>query len=234
MSIGLVSRRSFTLGALASAASLAACTTTPNLAASLATVLPSGFDYDEIYAAMPHERFAIPAVDYRQIDPRYLRQTVRYATNEPSGTIVVDPTRFFLYLVAEDGLSTRYGVGVGRQGFSWAGEASINRKAAWPTWTPPREMIERDPSLAQYANGMAPGLDNPLGARALYLYEDGQDTLYRIHGTAEQHSIGNAVSSGCIRMFNQDVIDLHGRTPIGTRVVVINRGNVPVGLLHDH
>ena len=187
-----------------------------------------------MYAAIPDERFFIPAVDVRQINPAYLRQIVANPTIERPGTIVVDPGQFFLYLVGDNGTAMRYGVGVGRQGFGWAGEAIISRKVEWPTWTPPASMIERDPTLAQYAGGMPPGLDNPLGARALYLFEDGVDTLYRIHGTAEQWSIGRAVSSGCIRLFNQDIIDLYRRTPLGTRVVVKPHSEVTGDLLHEH
>ena len=114
----------------------------------------------------------------------------------------------------------RYGVGLGREGFGWNGTATIERKAQWPTWTPPAEMIAREPELEEYRNGMPPGLGNPLGARALYLYQNGRDTLYRLHGTQEAYSIGRAVSSGCVRLLNQDIIDLHMRVPTGSRVVV--------------
>jgi lipoprotein-anchoring transpeptidase ErfK/SrfK len=123
--------------------------------------------------------------------------------------------------VRENGRALRYGVGVGRDGFDWSGRAKILMKRKWPTWTPPRSMIERQPELEKYANGMPPGLDNPLGARALYLFENGRDTLYRLHGTNEPWSIGKAMSSGCIRLFNQDIIDLYDRVPRGTSVVVL-------------
>jgi lipoprotein-anchoring transpeptidase ErfK/SrfK len=176
------------------------------------------------YAAIPDEPFPIAAVDVHKIDRRYLRQLVAYRTGEPPGTIIVDPNRRFLYLVMEDGQALRYGVGVGRQGFGWSGRAIIQRKARWPKWTPTANMIRRDPRLQEYANGMEPGLDNPLGARALYLYQDGRDTLYRLHGTNEPWSIGQAASSGCIRLFNQDAIDLHRRTPVGSQVVVLEHG----------
>jgi lipoprotein-anchoring transpeptidase ErfK/SrfK len=118
----------------------------------------------------------------------------------------------------------RYGVGVGRDGFGWSGIVEIGRKAEWPVWTPPAEMIARDPKAAQYASGMPGGVDNPLGARALYLYKDGQDTIYRIHGTNEPWSIGMNISSGCIRMRNPDIEDLYARVPVGTKVIVIMQG----------
>ena len=117
--------------------------------------------------------------------------------------------------------AVRYGIGVGKAGFEWTGDAVIGRKAVWPRWTPPAEMIARSPRLEKYRNGMEGGIDNPLGARALYLYANGRDTLYRLHGTPEWQSIGKSMSSGCIRLLNQDVIDLFDRVPIGTRVRVI-------------
>jgi lipoprotein-anchoring transpeptidase ErfK/SrfK len=159
-------------------------------------------------------------VDVSRIDPEYLRQVVAFDGRETPGTVVVDPSERFLYLVGENGQAMRYGVGVGREGFGWNGNATIRRKAVWPTWTPPKEMILRQPELREYANGMPGGLDNPLGARALYLYQGDRDTLYRIHGTNEPETIGTQVSSGCIRMINQDVIDLYRRVPTGSRVVV--------------
>ncbi len=135
--------------------------------------------------------------------------------------MVIDPQNRHLYLVRGDGQAVRYGIGVGRQGFAWSGRAKIGAKKEWPTWTPPSEMIDRQPELEEYRGGMQPGLQNPLGARALYLYEDGRDTLYRIHGTNEPWSIGKAVSSGCIRLFNQDIIDLYRRVNVGAEVVVL-------------
>lgn len=220
LSLAPVTRRLFLFGAIGS---VAGCAVPAKTSTSLQAAAPPPVDphYAAMYAALPDERFAIPAVDVSSIDPIFLRQEVSYSTDEQPGTIIVDPDARFLYLVLESGLAMRYGVGVGREGFGWTGSAVILRKAEWPTWTPPRSMIERDPSLAQYAGGMAPGLVNPLGARALYLYQNGVDTLYRLHGTNEPWSIGLAVSSGCIRMFNQDAIDLYNRTPIATRVVVL-------------
>jgi lipoprotein-anchoring transpeptidase ErfK/SrfK len=176
--------------------------------------------YTEMYAALPYERFPVPAVDVRKVDRRYLRQEVPDPTGERPGTLVVDTAGPFLYLVREDGRALRYGIGVGKDGFSWAGRADILMKREWPTWTPPAEMIARRPDLEPYRHGMQPGLENPLGARALYLFSGGRDTLYRIHGTNEPWSIGKAVSSGCIRLFNQDIVDLYNRVPRGSIVVV--------------
>jgi lipoprotein-anchoring transpeptidase ErfK/SrfK len=174
----------------------------------------------EAYGPRMDEPFPIQAVDITQINPRWLRQVVPAPAGQQPGTIVVDPGERHLYLVREDGTAMRYGVGVGREGFGWSGDAIIRRKAEWPTWTPPAEMMARQPDTAQWANGMPGGLDNPLGARAFYLYQGNRDTLYRIHGTNEPRSIGRSLSSGCIRLFNQDIIDLYQRVPVGTRVVV--------------
>ena len=181
----------------------------------------------DMYAAMPDEPFPIPAVGVRHVPPTHWRQIVDDPTGERPGTLVVDTPNRFTYLVREGGKALRYGVGVGRDGFSWAGEARVAWKRKWPTWTPPTEMIARQPELEEYRNGMDPGLDNPLGARALYIFEGKRDTLYRLHGTNEPWSIGNAVSSGCIRLLNQDVIDLYNRVPVGTRIVVIPDPDAP-------
>ncbi len=132
--------------------------------------------------------------------------------------MVIDTHDRFLYLLMENGQALRYGVGVGRQGFEWSGTATIERKAEWPAWIPPKEMREREPWLPERMEG---GVDNPLGARALYLFEGNKDTLYRIHGTNQPETIGLALSSGCIRMLNDDVMDLYQRVPKGTKVVVI-------------
>ena len=148
------------------------------------------------------------------MNPMFLPQTVAYEGHEPPGTIIVDTPRRFLFLVEGDGKAKRYGIGVGRPGFSWAGVKAITRKAEWPDWVPPPEMIQRRPELPRH---MAGGPENPLGARAMYL----GSSLYRIHGSNEPWTIGTAVSSGCIRMRNEDVIDLYGRVKVGTKVVVI-------------
>ncbi|MFC4916465.1 MULTISPECIES: L,D-transpeptidase [Bradyrhizobium] len=174
------------------------------------------------YAAIPSEKFTVDAIDVSSVDPRFLRQVVDYRTTEPPGTIVVDPHNRFLYLVKEGGRAVRYGVGVGRAGLEFTGTANIQLKREWPHWTPTEAMIAREPKrYTRWAGGMDGGEGNPLGARALYLFRDGQDTRYRIHGTTEPESIGKAVSSGCIRMMNQDIIDLYGQVPLHTKVVVL-------------
>ena len=149
-----------------------------------------------------------------EADPRYRRQVIAYEGGEKPGTIIIDTPRRFLYLVQEGGRAVRYGIGVGRPGFTWAGVKEVSAKREWPDWTPPAEMIRRRPDLPRH---MAGGRENPLGARALYL----GSSLYRIHGSNEPWTIGTAVSSGCIRMRNEDVIDLYGRVHVGTKVVVI-------------
>lgn len=154
-------------------------------------------------------------------DQRFQRQVVDWYGPERPGTIIVNTNERFLYLVQSGGQAMRYGVGVGRDGFRWQGSATVGRKAEWPTWTPPKEMIERDPDLIDYSSGMPGGLDNPLGARAVYLYSNGKDTLYRLHGTNEPWSIGLAVSSGCIRLRNEDIVDLYERVPVGADVIVL-------------
>jgi lipoprotein-anchoring transpeptidase ErfK/SrfK len=139
-------------------------------------------------------------------------------TNEPAGTIVIDTSSRHLYLVRPGGSAIQYGIGVGRQGFTWKGVAHVGRKSEWPRWIPPKDMLQRRPDLPEEMEG---GLENPLGARALYLFQGNKDTLFRIHGTNEPDSIGKAVSSGCIRMMNADAIDLYERVKVGTRVVVL-------------
>jgi lipoprotein-anchoring transpeptidase ErfK/SrfK len=148
------------------------------------------------------------------MDPRYRRQLVDYDGKERPGTVIIDTPRRYLFLVQEGGKAMRYGIGVGRPGFTWAGVKHISQKREWPDWVPPSEMLKRRPDLPRH---MAGGPDNPLGARAMYL----GSSLYRIHGSNEPWTIGQAVSSGCIRMRNEDVIDLYGRVKVGTRVIVI-------------
>jgi lipoprotein-anchoring transpeptidase ErfK/SrfK len=171
--------------------------------------------------AAPRSRYAPsyatrgPALEAtRQMDPRFLPQTVAYDGPEKAGTIVIDTPQHFLFLVQGDGTARRYGIGVGRPGFTWAGVKEVTAKREWPDWRPPVEMLRRRPDLPTF---MAGGPENPLGARAMYL----GSTLYRIHGSNEPWTIGTAVSSGCIRMRNEDVIDLYERVKIGTRVIVI-------------
>lgn len=174
------------------------------------------------------EPFPISKSDILKVPYRFRRRVVRFAGDYLPGTIVVDTRKKFLYLVQSDGKAIRYGIGVGRQGFSWSGTAVIRRKAKWPTWTPPPEMVERDEFAAQWASGMPGGPHNPLGARALYLYQGNVDTLYRIHGTFVPSSIGKAVSSGCIRLINADVADLFDRVQIGTTVIVLQNASLMV------
>lgn len=156
--------------------------------------------------------------NFNQIKPQWRRQLVKYKSTEPQGTVVVDTSNHFLYVIFENQTALRYGVGVGRDGFRWYGRARIDRKALWPRWVPPPEMRKRQPELPESMEG---GPNNPLGPRALYLYRDGRDLGYRLHGTLEPWSIGSNVSSGCVRMFPEDVIDLYQRCPKGTRVLVL-------------
>lgn len=187
---------------------LAACTTTSPSDDSAA----SGIHY----AALDRNG-AIDAVA-----PSYRKQIVSYPTREPPGTVIVDPEKRFLYLVLEGGKALRYGVGVGRDGMAWSGMSNVAAKREWPRWTPTKDMIKREPEkYAKWSGGMDGGPDNPLGARALYLFQGGKDTLYRIHGTNEPWSIGTAMSSGCIRMMNDDVVDLYRRVPVGAKVIVL-------------
>lgn len=161
-----------------------------------------------------------------QIPAKYRRQQVTYGSVEKPGSIIVDPEHRFLYFILGPDQAIRYGVGVGREGFAWSGQAIIGLKRRWPRWLPPQSMVERDVHAAEWANGMPGGPKNPLGARALYLYANGQDTLYRIHGTNEPLSIGKAMSSGCVRMLNEDVADLFERVSKGTHVVVLSPGSL--------
>jgi lipoprotein-anchoring transpeptidase ErfK/SrfK len=148
-------------------------------------------------------------------------EVVYFDSYEQPGTIIVDTGKRALFYTLSDSEAIRYGVAVGKDGFSWAGIAKIGRKTEWPRWTPPASMIRRKPELAKFANGMPGGPDNPLGARALYLFANGRDTLFRIHGTNEPQSIGSAASSGCIRMLNEEVTELYERVYIGTKVIVL-------------
>ena len=163
----------------------------------------------------------------RKADPAFARKVVTYPTPVRAGTIVVDPGNHFLYLVQGDGQAIRYGVGVGGEEFGWSGVAMVHSKQEWPDWRPPAEMLERKPELIEHMTqlqsgiGMPGGPDNPLGARALYLWQGNKDTLYRIHGTNEPWTIGHSVSAGCIRMTNEDVADLYDRIPVNTKVIVL-------------
>ena len=207
--------------ALAFSIALAGCSVTGEVARYPASV-QSSVESAGQYSAIGSEKFPVDAVDTSGIEPQFQRQVVKYSTPQPSGTIIVDPHHRFLYLVEKGGQAIRYGVGVGKAGLAFAGTASVQEKKEWPHWTPTPSMIAREPSrYAKWASGMQGGEGNPLGARALYLFRDGKDTRYRIHGTTEPQSIGKAVSSGCIRMMNQDVVDLYSRVPLGSKVVVL-------------
>jgi lipoprotein-anchoring transpeptidase ErfK/SrfK len=175
---------------------------------------------DLMYAALTDEGFALPAIPYDKVEPKYRRQIVVDPTGEAPGTIVVKLQERFLYLVQPGGDAIRYGVGIGRDGFRWSGRANIQYGKKWPTWTPPPEMIARKPELVKWRGGQPGGLDNPLGARALYIFQNGQDTGYRVHGSPEWWTIGQAMSSGCVRLINQDIIDLYNRVNGKTPIVV--------------
>ncbi len=168
--------------------------------------------------------YSMPAQSSKATPSEFRRTVVPYQTTQFPGTIIIDTSARHLFIVLQGGMAIRYGIAVGRDGMRWAGMADVARKVMWPKWTPPPEMIKRKPELAKWQNGMPGGPDNPLGARALYLYRDGRDTMYRIHGTNEPASIGKAASSGCIRMFNEDIIELYRRTPVGSRVLVYSEG----------
>jgi lipoprotein-anchoring transpeptidase ErfK/SrfK len=185
--------------------------------------------YASIYGPILDEPFPVPPVDLSQIDPQFYRQEVSFRTREKPGTVIVDLNNRFAYLVQERGSAMRYGVGVGREeAFNLYGTATVGNKAEWPRWIPTKNMIRREPErYGPWARGMDGGPQNPLGARALYLYRDGRDTYYRLHGTNEPWTIGTEVSSGCVRFLNHDIIDLYRRVPVGSKVV-IRSGGVPV------
>ncbi|WP_210495581.1 L,D-transpeptidase [Microvirga antarctica] len=211
---GLLNRRSFLFGSAIGlgALGLTGCATSDGMSLAEAA---------KVYGPVPDEKFPIPAVDVAKVDPKYFRRTVRYESKEAPGTIIVDPGNYYVYRIEGDGDATRYGVNVGRAGFQWSGDAYIGRKAEWPVWTPPKEMIQRQPEARQYAGGMPGGLDNPLGARTLYLYQNGVYTLYTIYSTSVPETIGSGITSGCIGLLSQDMIDLYSRTPVKTKVVVL-------------
>jgi len=173
------------------------------------------------YAAVPDEKFPLKAMPLDKIKPELRRQEVAYAGPYKAGTIVVDTPARRLYYVLGEGKAMRYGVGVGREGLALAGNAYVGRKAEWPRWTPTLNMQRREERYRKLAGGLEGGPWNPLGARAIYLYRGGNDTHFRIHGTNQPESIGLAMSSGCIRMLNHDVIDLYERVNSGDRVVVL-------------
>jgi lipoprotein-anchoring transpeptidase ErfK/SrfK len=208
-----IDRRSFLAGSAAGLATL-----------GLAGCVTDGMSLAEarkLYGPMPDEKFPIPAVDVTKLDPKFFRRTVRYASDEAPGTIIVDPGKYYVYRVEGGGNATRYGANVGRDGFRWSGDAYVGRKAEWATWTPPPEMIKRQPEAGKYAKGMPGGLDNPLGARTLYLYQNGKYTLYTIYATSDPETIGHGITSGCTGLLSQDMIDLYNQTPVKTKVIVL-------------
>jgi lipoprotein-anchoring transpeptidase ErfK/SrfK len=206
-------RRSFLIGSVVTlgAFGLGGCVTDGMSSAEL----------QAMYGPVADKKFPIPASDFTKVDPKYYRRTVRYETREAPGTIIVDPGNYYVYRVEGDGEATRYGANVGREGFLWSGDAYVGRKAEWPTWTPPAEMIKRQPEAAKYARGMPGGLDNPLGARTLYLYQNGRYTLYTIYASSDPETIGTNLTSGCTGLMTQDMIDLYDRTEVGTKVIVL-------------
>ncbi len=200
-----ISRRGLLLGM---SALLAGCSTdAPNHVAN--------------YAAVPDEKFPLKAMPLDKVKPELRRQEVAYEGPHKPGTIVVDTPARRLYYVLGEGRAMRYGVGVGREGLAFAGSAYVGRKAEWPRWTPTANMMRREERYRKLAGGLEGGPWNPLGARAVYLYRGGNDTHFRIHGTNQPESIGLAMSSGCVRMLNHDIIDLYERVNVGDRVVVI-------------
>lgn len=211
-------------------AGLAACvpmeTTATKPAEAAVTVPEAG-----VYLATSDNGIAIPAIDPAKVPQQFQRQVVDFPTTEAPGTVIINTGARQLYFITGNGKAIRYGIAVGKAGFEWSGEARVTNRRAWPTWTPPPEMIERNPKLSKWEKGQPGGPTNPLGARALYLTTNGVDYGYRIHGTPDWWSIGKNASSGCIRMINQDVLDLYGRVPDGAKVIVLNRdGSMPSGL----
>ena len=190
-----------------------------------AAVLAAGLALGACSTTAPTETTAV--------DQAYRRTVVRYETREAPGTTIIDPQNHYLYLVQKGGEALRYGVGVGAEGFGWTGVADVRSKQEWPDWYPTEEMLQRKPELRramvqlQSGMGMPGGPENPLGARALYLWQGKKDTLYRIHGTNEPHTIGRNVSSGCIRLTNDDMVDLYDRTPVGAKVIVLPPAAAP-------
>jgi lipoprotein-anchoring transpeptidase ErfK/SrfK len=216
-----LSRRVFTLGL---AGMMGGCANVHRSARPAQT-----FEHQSVtdlrYESMVDHGVHIPALDLSKISRGLLRDDIPFRSSFHPSTIVVNIAARRLYLIESDNRAIRYSVGVGREeALNFYGRAVVGRKEIWPRWTPTRNMIERMPRYAAYADGMPGGLGNPLGARALYLYRDGADTQFRIHGTNEPSTIGSAVSSGCIRLFNHDIIDLFGRVKVGATVEVLQHG----------
>jgi len=219
----LTTRRLFLIGTAALALGACSSTARTRIAAADPYVIDVEEPWASYYSMVPDEPFPIKGIDIRRIPQQFWRQEVAYSGPQRPGTIVVNTSERFLYLVQPGGRALRYGVGVGREeGLNFRGTATIARKAEWPRWTPTANMIKTQPErYGPVAGGMEGGPTNPLGARALYLYRNGKDTHFRLHGTTEPYTIGQSVSSGCIRLLNQDIIDLYSRVPTGTTVTVI-------------
>ena len=211
---------------------LAGCSTTTESASVADTSAAPGPTvqtaqiFDDAYGVTTDAGYSLPAIPIQKVKPQFRRQVVSYETTERPGTIIVNTRERFLYYIMPGGKAMRYGIGVGKQGFAWAGTAYVAWKQEWPNWHPPKEMAVRRPEIAKYVeDGMGPGLSNPLGARAMYLFnEKGQDTLFRLHGTPEWASIGTAASSGCLRLIHEVVLALYRRVRPGkasSKVIVI-------------
>jgi lipoprotein-anchoring transpeptidase ErfK/SrfK len=222
-------RRASLTPAVLAMALLAACV--DPAAGPTASTQPLPQTGENVYVATMDSGIQIPALPVEKIPESHRRQVVAYETDQAPGTIIINPKTRLLYYVVGKNKAIRYGISVGRAGFEWSGEAVVADRKPWPTWTPPKEMIARDPKLAKWEKGQPGGPTNPLGARAIYLTSGGKDYGYRIHGTPEWQSIGRNASSGCIRMINQDVMDLYGRLKGGEKVVVLTAsGEMPKGL----
>jgi lipoprotein-anchoring transpeptidase ErfK/SrfK len=224
----MLKRRSFLAGGAAlglSACGLPARDMAPPLSPRIPPQAPVMPPLPAHYGAITDEPFPIPALPENVVPPHLWRQEVDNPfPHDPPGTIIVDPDAGFLHLVGQNGRAMRYGAGTGADAFAWSGDARLQFCRSWPRWRAPDQMIARQPELAPYSvanGGMAPRPGNPLGARALYLFQNGEDTLYRIHGACEPEYLGQAVSSGCVRLLDHDVIDLHERVQHGTTIRVL-------------
>jgi lipoprotein-anchoring transpeptidase ErfK/SrfK len=215
---------------LALTLTLGACVA-PQSGAPVPAAVTAPVAAETAYVARMDGTIKIPAVPLEKLPEHLRRQEVVYPTDRPPGSIIIHPGQKFLYFVTGPNRAIRYGISVGAAGFEWAGEAVVSQTKTWPTWTPPKEMIARKPELEKWKDGQPGGHTNPLGARAIYLLSGGRDYGYRIHGTPDWWSIGRNASSGCIRMIQQDVIDLNQRVMAGSSVLVLNAdGSVPKGL----
>jgi lipoprotein-anchoring transpeptidase ErfK/SrfK len=221
--------------AIAALALVSGCVTTPSAGVAVdngpVIATPEPVVAETAYLATNDGAFAVPEIPLDQLAEPLRRQIVDFPSTEAPGTIIINTAERRLYFITGNNKALRYGIAVGRDGFEWSGVANITERKPWPTWTPPPEMIERKPELEEFAEGQPGGPTNPLGARALYLTTNGVDYGYRIHGTPEWKSIGSNASSGCIRMINQDVMDLYTRVPDGAKVIVMNPdGTMPTAL----